>query len=153
MSKNKIRDISNISNSTVIIGDNNQSANDTKTIEDIFLEAKQIIIYYKDEQEEKKKKLKNQLFNSLKFIAFIFFVSVFCYFFFPEETPITIVGFVVSLIGTGLSIYSYLNGLETPNQTQRDYSDRYNEIIRILEYNRQQDLVSELKYFIKSYKR
>ena len=153
MSENKIRDISNISNSTVIIGNNNQSTNNIQTIEDIFLEAKNLIIYYEEEQEQKQKELNKRLVQVLCFLGFVFIISILCYFFFPEETLFSKIGFTVGCIGTGIAIYTYFDNLKKPNQTQRDYSDRYSEIIRILEYNRRQDLVSELAFYKKSHKK
>ena len=153
MSENKIRDISNISNSTVIIGNNNQSTNNIQTIEDIFLEAKNLIIYYEEEQEQKQKELNKRLVPVLCFFGFVFIISILCYFFFPEETLFSKIGFTVSVIGTGITIRTCFENLKEKNQTQRDYSDRYSEIIRILEYNRRQDLVSELAFYQKSHKK
>lgn len=153
MSENKIRDISNISNSTVIIGNNNQSTNNIQTIEDIFLEAKNLILYYEEEQKQKQKELNKRLVPVLCFFGFVFIISILCYFFFPEETLFSKIGFTVSVIGTGITIRTYFENLKEKNQTQRDYSDRYSYIIRILEYNRRQDLVSELAFYQKSHKK
>lgn len=147
MSENKIGDISNISNSTVIIGDNNQSNN--ITIQDIFSEAKELIVYYKAEQTEKREKLRGVWVPIFCFCVFIILLCCFFFVFFPKETPLTIGGFIVGLIGAGFSIYAYFDGLEKPNQTQKDYCARYNEIIRILNYNRRKDLVSELERYLR----
>ncbi|MBE2896251.1 hypothetical protein HPC38_05100 [Pasteurellaceae bacterium HPA106] len=143
MNKNNVGNISNVTNSTIVIGDDNQT-NITITIDSLFLEGKEIIKNFKEEQKDKKNKLIKKCGNTLILFVFLFFVSWFFCSVLSMFVDMAKLTMILSIMGVISTIYSYLSNLDKDNQTQEDYRNRLRDIIRILNYHRQGDLASKL---------